>query len=93
MASLRVLVLWRDFSRAAFSHSQLDGKGRGHAMVLAAHAALMARDAALLPRGAWRVLRYEALLDEAFFAKWTGKMPAWEKRVHVTNVVAAGYGK
>lgn len=68
MASLRVLVLWRDFSRAAFSHSQLDGKGRGHAMVLAAHAALMARDAALLPRGAWRVLRYESLLGEDSYA-------------------------
>ena len=36
MTSLRVVVLWRDFARAAFSHAQLDGKGRGHAMVLAA---------------------------------------------------------
>ena len=61
VSGLKVLVLWRDFVRAAFSHRNLDGKNRGHAIMLAAHAAAMAHDAAAMPHGAWKLLHYEDL--------------------------------
>ena len=59
--------MWRDFARASFSHAHLDGKGRGHALMLAAHAAAMAHDAAKLNASSWRVLHYETLDDFASY--------------------------
>ena len=67
ISGLKTLVLWRDFARASFSHAHLDGKGRGHALMLAAHAAAMAHDAAQLNASSWRVLHYETLDDFASY--------------------------
>ena len=67
--TLKVLFLWRNFVHSVFSHPPWDGGIRGHAMMLAAHLAALADDAREMPRDAWRVLRYEDLMDHESYVR------------------------
>lgn len=67
--SLKVIFLWRNFIHSVFSHPPWDGGIRGHAMMLAAHAAALADDARNMTNGSFRVLRYEALQNPRSYSE------------------------